>query len=41
LRWDDPALRVRWPIREAIVSEKDAAWPDFSEIFAEAGVDYR
>jgi dTDP-4-dehydrorhamnose 3,5-epimerase len=41
LRWDDPALRVRWPIREAIVSEKDAAWPDFSETFAEADVDYR
>jgi dTDP-4-dehydrorhamnose 3,5-epimerase len=41
LRWDDPALRVKWPIREAIVSEKDAAWPDFSENFAESSVDYR
>ena len=40
LRWNDPGLRVQWPIPQAIVSEKDAAWPDF-EAFTEATIDYR
>ena len=26
---DDPAFRIEWPVAEAIVSEKDASWPDF------------
>lgn len=26
LRWDDPALRVKWPIKKPKVSEKDLAW---------------
>jgi dTDP-4-dehydrorhamnose 3,5-epimerase len=31
IRWDDPTLRITWPITEGvIVSDKDAAWPDFS-----------
>lgn len=29
LRWNDPAFNIEWPIREAIVSDKDAKWPDF------------
>ncbi len=29
IRWNDPAFDIEWPIREAIVSEKDAKWPDF------------
>lgn len=29
LRWNDPALDIEWPIREAIVSEKDSKWADF------------
>jgi len=29
IRWDDPALGIRWPITDGvIVSDKDAAWPD-------------
>jgi len=27
IRWDDPALRVKWPIKKPKVSEKDLAWP--------------
>ncbi len=31
IRWDDPTLRIAWPITDGvIVSDKDAAWPDFS-----------
>jgi dTDP-4-dehydrorhamnose 3,5-epimerase len=31
IRWDDPILRIPWPISDGvIVSDKDAAWPDFS-----------
>ena len=29
IRWNDPAFDIEWPIREAIVSEKDAKWADF------------
>jgi dTDP-4-dehydrorhamnose 3,5-epimerase len=29
VRWNDPRFDIEWPIREAIVSEKDAKWPDF------------
>ena len=29
VRWNDPAFNVEWPIREGIVSEKDAKWSDF------------
>lgn len=33
LRWDDPALRIEWPIRDGvIVSDKDAAWPTLDEV---------
>lgn len=32
IRWDDPALAIRWPIDQGvIVSDKDAAWPDIEE----------
>ena len=27
VRWDDPELAIEWPIRDVIVSEKDAALP--------------
>ena len=31
VRWDDPAFGIEWPDpRSAILSEKDANWPDFS-----------
>lgn len=29
VRWNDPALRIRWPLPDPIVSERDAAYPDF------------
>jgi dTDP-4-dehydrorhamnose 3,5-epimerase len=33
IRWDDPALGIRWPITDAvIVSDKDAAWPDVDQV---------
>lgn len=27
LRWDDPALAIRWPLPVSVISEKDANWP--------------
>jgi dTDP-4-dehydrorhamnose 3,5-epimerase len=27
LRWNDPRFRIEWPIKKAILSEKDANWP--------------
>lgn len=27
IRWDDPAFGVKWPIKKAILSEKDSNWP--------------
>jgi dTDP-4-dehydrorhamnose 3,5-epimerase len=27
LRWDDPAIGIRWPLPVSVISEKDAAWP--------------
>ena len=27
LRWYDPMLRVKWPVKKPKVSEKDLAWP--------------
>jgi dTDP-4-dehydrorhamnose 3,5-epimerase len=28
-RWDDPAFGIEWPVAQPIVSERDAAFPDF------------
>jgi dTDP-4-dehydrorhamnose 3,5-epimerase len=30
VRWNDPKFAVRWPIAPTVISEKDAAAPDFS-----------
>ncbi len=27
IRWDDPALGIRWPAPVEVISDKDAAWP--------------
>jgi dTDP-4-dehydrorhamnose 3,5-epimerase len=29
IRWNDPAIGIRWPIADAILSPKDAVHPDF------------
>jgi dTDP-4-dehydrorhamnose 3,5-epimerase len=30
LRWNDPALAIRWPAEPSVVSERDRTWPDFA-----------
>ena len=30
IRWNDPYFRVDWPVREPLLSGKDAGWPDFT-----------
>jgi dTDP-4-dehydrorhamnose 3,5-epimerase len=30
LRYDDPALGIRWPAAVTVVSDKDRSWPDFT-----------
>ena len=32
LRWKDPAINIRWPLPEAILSERDRQWPLLSEL---------
>ena len=32
IRWDDPEIRIDWPVSAPILSEKDARAPRFSEI---------
>jgi dTDP-4-dehydrorhamnose 3,5-epimerase len=29
LRWNDPAFAIPWPAEPAVISERDATWPDF------------
>jgi len=29
LRWNDPALGIRWPVEVTVISDKDANHPDF------------
>lgn len=31
LRWNDPAFKIDWPIKDAIVSDKDMKWPDWKD----------
>jgi dTDP-4-dehydrorhamnose 3,5-epimerase len=31
VRYDDPAFTIDWPLSVVSISEKDRAWPDFSE----------
>lgn len=30
VRWDDPAFGIEWPLRNPIVSDRDASYPDFT-----------
>ena len=32
LRWNDPGLGLKWPLEPAVISEKDANWPDFTAL---------
>jgi len=34
VRWDDPALGIRWPVarEQAVVSQKDTTWPRFDAV---------
>ena len=27
LRWNDPAFNIKWPIKKALLSDKDSNWP--------------
>jgi dTDP-4-dehydrorhamnose 3,5-epimerase-like enzyme len=29
VRWNDPAFRIRWPIEQPILNERDRAYADF------------
>jgi dTDP-4-dehydrorhamnose 3,5-epimerase len=29
VRWNDPAFAIRWPMSRIVISERDAAYPDF------------
>lgn len=29
--WNDPALGIEWPLRHPVLSERDKAWPAFTE----------
>ena len=29
IRWNDPSFKIKWPLKNIIVSKKDASWPDF------------
>ena len=32
VRYDDPALAIRWPAEPSCISEKDLAWPPLAEV---------
>jgi len=29
VRWNDPAIDIRWPLQPTVISDKDAAHTDF------------
>jgi dTDP-4-dehydrorhamnose 3,5-epimerase len=31
VRWNDPAFGIAWPFQPAVVSDRDASWPDFHQ----------
>lgn len=33
VRWNDPAIGIKWPIEPTEISPKDAKWPDFDPVF--------
>ena len=37
LRWNDPRLAIAWPAAPAVISERDATYPDLDPELADAG----
>lgn len=37
VRWDDPALGIRWPVNDPILSEKDRALPKLDDLARQPG----
>lgn len=35
LRWDDPTLRIEWPLRPTAMNERDASYPDLDRGYFE------
>ena len=33
VRWNDPAIGIKWPRQPLEISEKDGAWPDLNDAF--------
>lgn len=31
IRWDDPAIKISWPLKPTVISEKDKSWSLFRE----------
>ncbi|OON66051.1 dTDP-4-dehydrorhamnose 3,5-epimerase [Hymenobacter sp. CRA2] len=36
LRWNDPAIGIKWPIEPTVISEKDRRHPDFRQLVPQA-----
>lgn len=32
VRWNDPAFSIDWPLEPAVISERDANWPTWSDV---------
>jgi dTDP-4-dehydrorhamnose 3,5-epimerase len=30
LRWNNPAIAIKWPFAPVVISDRDASWPDFA-----------
>ncbi|HEY5048800.1 MAG TPA: dTDP-4-dehydrorhamnose 3,5-epimerase family protein [Rhizomicrobium sp.] len=38
VRWNDPAFAIAWPAAPAVISERDAGYPDFADDFPGQGI---
>jgi len=32
IRWNDPMMHIEWPLEPAVISDKDASWPDYQNV---------
>ncbi len=30
LRWNDPAISIKWPLQPSVISDRDRDWPDYT-----------